>query len=95
MAISPIKAFLTEYAINKLASRSNFRYGKQIAENGEVTFPKRNMFNITAEVKLRDKETQTVTFVSSSKGFRYKCSCTNKKDFFCEHCVAAGIIATL
>jgi uncharacterized Zn finger protein len=79
--------------LEQMASRSNFRYGQEIAKNGDIKIEKSNTFNITATVKSKNKNTRTVELSSTSKGFRWKCTCTGRKDLFCNHCVAVGIFA--
>lgn len=91
--MTPIISLLTPIQLEKLASRSNFRYGKDIAKNGKVIFDKTNTFNLVATVEFRNGEKRTTELMSTSKGLRWKCSCTNRKDLFCEHCVAVGLAA--
>jgi uncharacterized Zn finger protein len=86
-----IKSFLTESNLADLASRSNFRYGKQIAADGEIEILDSNTFNLVCKVKFKNHQTRTVELRSTTKGFRFKCTCSSKKDFFCQHCVAAGL----
>ncbi len=88
--MKPIKTFLTEEFLEDLASRSNFRYGQAIAEDGDVTVLDKNTFNIVAKVKHNQGETRTVELMSTPKGFRFRCTCTSRKDLFCKHCVAVG-----
>ncbi|HEV8601312.1 MAG TPA: hypothetical protein VGQ87_01800 [Patescibacteria group bacterium] len=89
--MKPLKSFLTEEQLEDLASRSNFRYGKAIAEDGDVTVLKANTFNLVARVKHKNGEARTVELMSTPKGFRYRCTCTSRKDLFCKHCVAVGL----
>ncbi len=91
--MQPLKSFLTEEQIEKLASRSNFRYGKSIAEDGEFTVLKTNTFNLIVKVKQGSHESRTVTLESTHKGFRWKCTCSSKKNFFCEHAAAVGLFS--
>lgn len=77
--------------IEKLASRSHFRYGKQMAEDGEVTITKSNRFNLEATVKFGGHEARKVNIISTPKGLRWKCTCSSKKGFFCQHCVAVAL----
>jgi uncharacterized Zn finger protein len=91
--MEPIATFITPENLEKLASRSNFRYGKQIAEDGEVNFTKVNRFNLEARVKHGNHEARGVKIESTVKGLRWKCTCTSKKGFFCQHCVAVGLAA--
>jgi uncharacterized Zn finger protein len=91
----PIKSFITPEKLEELASRSNFRYGTQIAEDGEIDFTKTNTFNLIATVKHKNSQARTVHLMSTTKGFRWKCTCTSKKGMFCEHCVAVGLRANM
>jgi uncharacterized Zn finger protein len=91
--MKPVKNIITIELLKKMASRSHFRYGEKLYENGDVTLLDGNVFNIHAEVKHNDKNGQLVDLMSTSKGFRYKCTCTARKDYFCEHCVAVGLKA--
>lgn len=89
--MKPIKTILSPPEIERLASRSNFRYGKEIAEDGKITIEKENTFNVRAQVEYKSSEKRTVDLMSTTKGLRWKCTCTNRKDMFCQHCVALGI----
>ncbi|MGE5392725.1 MAG: SWIM zinc finger family protein [Candidatus Saccharibacteria bacterium] len=91
--MKPILTLVTEEQLEELASRSNFRSGKQISEDGTINFSKRNSFNLIAEVKVNNSEKRTVQLISTPKGLRWKCSCTSRKDLFCKHCVAAAFAA--
>jgi uncharacterized Zn finger protein len=89
----PLASFITPEKLEELASRSHFRYGKQIAEEGEIEFTKTNTFNAVATVKHQNSQKRTVSLMSTTKGFRWKCTCTSKKGIFCQHCVAVGLAA--
>lgn len=89
--MKPINSLLQLEDIVDLATRSNFRYGKEIAKNYKITFIKSNTFNHLATIENRGPK-ETVEFHSTPKGLRWKCSCTSKKNYFCEHCVAVGLI---
>ncbi len=91
--MKPIISLINAEQLEALSSRSNFRYGKKIAEDGTINFTKTNTFNFIADVTYKNGEHTTVELMSTSKGFRWKCSCTAKKDLFCKHCVAAGFKA--
>ena len=91
--MNPINNLVTEKVIENLASRSNLRYGKQMAQEDSVTFIKHNSHNIVAEVKHGNSEKRTVQLISTPKGLRWKCTCTSKKDLFCNHCVAVALSA--
>jgi hypothetical protein len=81
--------------LKTLASRSNYRYGQEIARDDEIKITKSNTFNILAEIKPFGKQTTITELHSTTKGLRWKCSCTNKKSYFCEHCVAIGILLSV
>gem|GEM_PF-2305044 len=87
----PITSLITPDQLEKMASRSNFRYGKEIFKDEEIKFDKINTFNLIATIRNRSRETATVELMSTTKGFRWKCTCTNKKGIFCHHCVAVGL----
>ncbi len=90
--MKPIRSLLTIETITDLASRSNLRYGKQMAEDGDVKITDENNYNVTASVKHGENQGRTVNLMSTTKGFRWKCTCTSKKDLFCNHCVAVAIV---
>ena len=92
--MKPVTSLLTTDLIEDLASRSHMRYGKLIAEDGKITITKQNAFNIIATIENSNKKAQTTELTSTSKGFRWKCSCTNRKDTFCEHAVALALFVT-
>jgi uncharacterized Zn finger protein len=89
--MKPIRTFLTEEQIEDLATRSHFRFGKQIAEAGDVTIELVNTFNVVAKVQHKEGEGRTVELMSTPKGFRFRCTCSAKKNFFCQHCVAVAL----
>jgi uncharacterized Zn finger protein len=91
--MKPLLSLISMEQLEKLASRSNFRYGQEIAKNGKIHIEKSNTFNIIATVQSKNKNTRTVELSSTSKGFRWKCTCTGRKDLFCNHCVAVGLFA--
>lgn len=91
--MKPILSLITPADLEKLASRSNFRYGKDIAQNGKITFEKINTFNLVAKVEFKNSQARTTELSSTSKGLRWKCTCTGRKDLFCNHCVAVGLTA--
>lgn len=89
--MKPVTSLITNDILEDLASRSNLRYGQEIAKSGEVNFEKSNAYHLISIVKYRNGETRTVDFLSTAKGLKWKCTCTARKDFFCKHCVAVGI----
>lgn len=86
-----IQAELSEDILKNLASRSNFRYGKDINKNGHITFTQDDVLHMVAKVEFRNSQTRTVDVLSTSKGIKWKCTCTSRKDLFCKHCVAVGL----
>ena len=89
--MKPVTSLLSLEGLKVLGSRSNFRYGQDIYKNGKIIFDTSNAFHIVAQVKYGNKEIRAVDFLSTPKGLRTKCSCTARKDLFCEHCVAVGL----
>ncbi len=89
--MKPVASLLSLEELKVLGSRSNFRYGQDILKKGEIVFDTSNTFHLVAKVKYGNKEVRTVDFLSTPKGLRIKCSCTARKDLFCEHCVAVGL----
>ena len=89
--MKPLKSFLTEENLEDLATRSYFRYGKQIAKDGVFTVLDANTFNLKVRVQHKNGEARTVLLESTPKGLRWKCTCTSRKDLFCQHCVAVGL----
>jgi len=89
--MTPLKTLLTEAMIEKLASRSYLRYGKQIVKDGDVSILESNTFNVFAKVQHAQGEKRSVELHSTPKGFKFKCTCTNRKDLFCQHCVAVAL----
>lgn len=91
--MKPLLSLISLEQLSELASRSNFRYGQEIFKNGKIVLKKSNTFNVIAEVQSKGKNSRTVELTSTPKGFRWKCSCTGRKDLFCNHCVAVGLFA--
>lgn len=89
--MKPLTQLLTLELIEGLSTRSNLRAGKEIAREGGITPEKTNTFNLIAQVQFRGGETRTVELMSTSKGFRWKCTCSSRKTLFCKHCTAASI----
>jgi hypothetical protein len=89
--MKPLKEIITPELLESESSRSNFRYGKQIAKDAQFKITKTNTFNHLAEIKLPSGTALNTALMSTTKGLRWKCDCTNKKDYFCEHCVALGL----
>jgi len=91
--MKPLKALLNVDMLEDLATRSNFRYGKQMAEDGDVEVLESNAFNLKAKVQHGEKQGRTVELMSTSRGFRHHCTCSARKDLFCQHRVAVGLAA--
>ncbi len=89
--MKPIKSLLQPALLEELATRSNLRRGSEMAKHGAVTFTKSGTYYLIGQVKHKSGQTRTVRLDSTSKGLRWKCSCTSRKDVFCYHCVAAGL----
>lgn len=89
--MKPLRDLISADQVMELASRSNFRYGQQMAEEAEFTVLKENTYNIVAKVKHGNHDGRTVELMSTSKGFRWKCTCTSKKGYFCNHAVAVAM----
>ncbi len=92
--MQPIKTEVTEELLKDLASRSNFRLGKDIAKNGAITFMQSDVLHMVARVEFRNSQTRTVDVLSTPKGIKWKCTCSSRKDLFCQHCVAVGLTVT-
>lgn len=92
--MKPVRTLINAKQIEELASRSNFRYGKTLVKDEAFKITKENAYNIHALVKHSSKLEYLTEFSSTSKGFRWKCSCNAKKDYFCEHCAGLGILLT-
>jgi hypothetical protein len=91
MATFPLITFLTIEKIESLASRSNLRFGKQILKDAKIIVKTQNTFRRVATVQYKNNPIQTVEFLADHKGLHFKCSCANKKNFFCEHCTAVAL----
>lgn len=89
--MKPITSLISLESLTELASRGNLRYGKEIAKDGDIKLEQPNAFNITAQVKYKNHETRTVKIESTNKDLKWKCTCSNRKDNFCQHCVAVGL----
>ena len=87
----PIKLLLAADELERLATRSNFRYGQQTVKHAEIILVDSNTFNLVAEVKSPNGESETIELRSTTKGFRWKCTCTARKSLFCRHGVAVGL----
>jgi hypothetical protein len=88
--MKPIRYLITLDMLTELSSRSNFRYGKEIAKDGKITVVESNAFRTEARVEYKNKEARTAELSSTPKGLRWKCTCSSRKNLFCEHCIALG-----
>jgi uncharacterized Zn finger protein len=95
MAMQPLVSFIELEQIRDLASRSNFRYGKEMANDAKITITDQNHFNRVARIEHGNSKPQMVSLMSTAKGFRWKCTCSARKDFFCSHCVAVALYDTI
>lgn len=93
MKTLPLLSLVTPDKLAILATRSNYRFGQEIARDGSVTVTDANTFNLKATVKYKNGAAETTLLQTTSKGLRWKCSCTGRKDLFCKHCVAAALVA--
>ncbi len=89
--MKPLTTLITLEGIEQLASRSNLRLGKAIAENGEFVVEKINTYGQIVRVSHKQGQSRTVQVESTPKGLRWKCTCSSRKDLFCQHCVALGL----
>ncbi len=89
--MKPVASLITLEEITKLASRSNLRLGKAIAEDGKFEEEKQNPYVSMFRISHKSGQTRTVRVESTSKGSRWKCTCNSRKDLFCQHCVALGL----
>lgn len=87
----PVKSFITMDKLQRLASRSNFRYGQELVKESGIKITDQNTFNIVAEVARGKHASETVELRSTTKGFRFTCTCSSRKNNFCEHCTAVGL----
>jgi len=85
--------YISPEAVKKLATSSNYRLGEEIAKNGKVEFVEFSSLKVIAQVSLPGKSSKrTVEMNTNKNGLNYKCTCSNKQDWFCKHCVAVRII---
>ncbi|MEO8065518.1 MAG: hypothetical protein ABI643_01520 [Candidatus Doudnabacteria bacterium] len=89
--MKPLNSLLTLEELKDLSSRSHFRYGQAIADAGDVQIHEKKTFRIEARVKHGDGQRRTVMLESTPNGLRWKCTCSSRKGFFCQHCVAVGL----
>ena len=76
--MKPIVTLITEDAILKLASRSNLRLGKAIAEDGHFEIEKSNPYVNEVKITHKSGQPRTVRVESTAKGLRWKCSCNSR-----------------
>ena len=89
--MKPVTSLITLEEINRLASRSNLRLGKAIAEEGQFVVEKENTYGQTVRITHKNGQPRTVHVESTPKGLRWKCTCSSRKDLFCQHCAALGL----
>jgi uncharacterized Zn finger protein len=80
--------------LGRIARPSDLRSGGEIAREGEVELLDVKPGSVVARVKPVGGVRRTVTLCETPRGLSWKCSCSSRKDFFCKHCVAAGIVAS-
>lgn len=91
--MTPIADLVQDQVIKKLATPANYQKGQEIAASGGVELVEFGPLRVEAKVK-GDESRRTVNFQSTGDGLKWKCTCTNDPDLFCQHCVAAAV-ATL
>jgi hypothetical protein len=90
--MKPVATLITIEEITGLASRSNLRLGKAIAEDGKFEeAEKSNKYVNIVNISHKSGQTRVVRVESTPKGLRWKCTCNSRKDLFCQHCVALGL----
>jgi uncharacterized Zn finger protein len=89
--MKPVTTLINLEEITGQASRSNLRLGKAIAEDGKFVLEKSNTYMQLVQVSHKGGQTRTVRVEATPKGLRWKCTCSARKDLFCEHCVALGL----
>ena len=87
----PIKDYLKPNFVRTLASPSNFRLGKEIADGGRVEIVESGDTFLLARVIPEEGEARKVELRSTAHGLTLKCTCS-KKEVFCKHCVAAALV---
>lgn len=91
MVVTPLKQLLTVEEIESLASRSNLRFGKQILKDAKIVITNSNVFRRVATVSYKNNPLQTVDLMATNKGLRNICTCTSRKNMFCEHAIAVAL----
>jgi hypothetical protein len=89
--MKPIVQLVKLEDIHKLASRSNMRLGKAIAQDGQFENEKINPYVQQVKITHKSGQARTVKVESTPKGLRWKCSCSSRKNSFCQHCTALGL----
>src|SRR6516162_7645283 len=87
--VRSVADLVSEAVVERLATLSNLRLGREIVAAGGVEF------DICEPQRVRAKVTggqrRTVELVSECGELRWSCSCSKKADLFCKHCVAAAL----
>jgi len=84
--------FLAPELIKKIAIPSNIRLGTAIAKEGIVEFIEMSPTKVIAKVSVTNRSSKrTVELKANVAGLEYKCTCSNKPNWFCKHCVATSI----
>jgi len=73
-----------------LATPSNLRLGREIAEQAGVEILEFGPLRVTA--KVTGGQRRTVELQATPAGLAWRCSCTRDRALFCKHCVAAAIV---
>lgn len=79
--------------IERLATPSNLRLGRQIVAEGGVERLPAEPRHVKARVgKVPSAEqARTVELFVDDGELKWSCTCTRRRDLFCKHCVAAAL----
>jgi hypothetical protein len=69
-----LKSLISDESLQKLATPSDLRLGKEIIETGSVEIIENSPFKILAKATARDGQKRTVELFATDEGL--KCSCT-------------------
>jgi hypothetical protein len=78
----------------KLATSANLRLGRKIVDHGGVELAWHGPLRASAKVGDLSAAAQRriVELTSSASGLEWSCTCTTRRDLFCEHCVATALV---
>jgi uncharacterized Zn finger protein len=64
----------------------------EIGRVGIIEYIDYSSSKIVAKISLPGKSSKrTVELRSTANGLEYKCTCSNKPEWFCKHCVAVAL----